>query len=69
MKIITVVEVKTEEEIKIGKGGRITVGEHIDMMLGRMIDYRNSNKPPYEENVKQIIINTEEFFKEVIITD
>lgn len=62
MKITTVVEIRHEEHYKIGQGSSRTVGEIIDMQLGTIVEQHFDNK----EIVKEIIIDVQQFIKEVI---
>jgi hypothetical protein len=69
MKITTVVEVREVTEFKIGDGSQPTIGEQLDQMLCRIVDDYRRSEAPRKEVVKEIIINIEEFIKEVIAND
>jgi len=64
MKITTVVEVRHEEWYKVGQGSDKSVGEIIDMQLGRIVESHRMNVE--EEIVKEIIIDVQQFVKEVM---
>ena len=64
MKITTVVEVRHEEHYKVGHNSDKTVGEIIDMQLGRIVESHRMNMK--EEIVKEIIIDVQQFVKEVM---
>ena len=64
MKITTVVEVRHEEWYEVGQGSDKSVGEIIDMQLGRIVESHRMNVE--EEIVKEIIIDVQQFVKEVM---
>jgi len=69
MKITTVVEVRHEEWYKVGQGSDKSVGEIIDMQLGRIVESHRMNVGGLEaegEIVKEIIIDVQQFVKEVM---
>jgi len=66
MKITTVVEVRNVQEFDIGTGSHRTVGEIIDMKLGDIVENHRNHGGNQEEHVKEIIIDVQQFIKEVI---